>query len=99
MKRRRRRLRGPEVLLDASRAYEAVDEAWEREQAEITEAFSVSDADGLEDEPRKLKPNRDKALSPRSGSFWCDVCDAQLVGPGEKCKRCGSKQLPRRLKR
>jgi primosomal protein N' len=44
------------------------------------------------------KTNRIKSLSNRKGTFWCDYCDMQKVHPGEKCKRCGKKQLKRRLR-
>jgi hypothetical protein len=42
--------------------------------------------------------NRDRALAPRYGFFWCVGCDRQIVRVGGKCRICGTKHLPRRLK-
>jgi hypothetical protein len=35
------------------------------------------------------KSNREKRMTPKSWLFWCDSCDAQLVGSGSKCDNCG----------
>lgn len=34
------------------------------------------------------KTNRQKRQTPKTGVFWCDCCDAELVGNGAKCPRC-----------
>lgn len=36
---------------------------------------------------RKL--NRLQARTPKGGLFWCDKCDRNHVGKGEKCSLCG----------
>ncbi len=43
--------------------------------------------------------NREKKLAPKLGKFWCWGCDSQLVGAGERCNNCGTKQEPRKLKK
>lgn len=43
--------------------------------------------------------NREKKLSSKSGKFWCDICDAAIVNPGQKCPNCNRKQLKRKLKK
>lgn len=39
--------------------------------------------------------NRSCAKKPRKGQFWCGNCDEYLVNPGQKCPRCGKRNLPR----
>ena len=34
------------------------------------------------------KTNREKRQSPKGGIWWCDTCDAYLVGIGAKCPIC-----------
>jgi len=42
--------------------------------------------------------NREKKLATRTGVFWCR-CDANQVGPWEKCSVCKSRNPSYRLKR
>lgn len=40
--------------------------------------------------------NRIKKLSPKTGKFWCGGCDGVLVGEGEKCYFCGTRNIKNR---
>ena len=35
--------------------------------------------------------NRQVSTSAKKVKFWCWSCDAQLIGPGERCPNCGKK--------
>lgn len=39
------------------------------------------------------KHNRIQGKTPKSGIFWCNGCDANLVGGGPKCSVCGNRNL------
>ncbi len=43
--------------------------------------------------------NREKAHESKTGTFWCDHCDAQRVHDGEKCRNCGKRNRRRGLKK
>lgn len=43
--------------------------------------------------------NREKKLAPRRKKHYCNHCDASMVACGGKCKFCGQKDKPRRLKK
>lgn len=46
------------------------------------------------------RTNREQAMKPRlKGKFWCNHCDANLVGLGEKCAVCGKRSGKRTLKK
>lgn len=40
------------------------------------------------DQPTK-KINRLTSRMPNKGLYWCDKCDRNAIGDGEKCKVCG----------
>lgn len=40
--------------------------------------------------------NRDMAREAKLGKYWCYGCDANLIGDGEKCIRCGWKPIKRK---
>lgn len=42
--------------------------------------------------------NREKSKAAKKTKFWCEVCDAYLVGQYEKCPRCGAKQNTNKIK-
>jgi len=45
------------------------------------------------------KSNREQAMEPSSGLYWCYNCDRNLVGPNEKCSVCGAKPIKKSLKK
>lgn len=45
------------------------------------------------------KTNREKALTPKRGKFWCYSCDKQIVHNFEKCPNCGNRQGRKTLKK
>lgn len=44
------------------------------------------------------KTNREKAMTSHKGRFWCETCDAALVGEVGKCPNCGAVQCPKKRK-
>lgn len=42
-----------------------------------------------EDE-KYIPTNRDKSMTPKIGTFWCDRCDSNKVGQYGKCEVCGN---------
>ena len=54
---------------------------------------------GIQNMQITTKINRYNSLKNKKGKFWCDFCDAYLVYPGQKCPKCGKKQLKRKLKK
>ncbi len=48
---------------------------------------------------RTAKPNRYTSRKPKGGLSWCGVCDAEVVGDGEKCKNCDVKSPVKRYKK
>jgi hypothetical protein len=48
---------------------------------------------------KEWETNRDLAKRPKKVKFWCWGCDGYLVGPGEKCPRCGYTNYPYRRKK
>lgn len=46
---------------------------------------------------RKL--NRLARRTPRTGLFWCDYCDQNHVGAGQKCALCGHRDTRPRIMR
>ena len=40
--------------------------------------------------------NRQKSRRAKIGLFWCCKCDSSLVGQGEKCKKCGYCDNPKK---
>lgn len=51
------------------------------------------------DELGYKKSNREKKMTPKRGLFWCDYCDASIVGERQKCTWCGNRMKSKRLKR
>ena len=52
----------------------------------------------MENEDYK-KSNREEAMTPKFGKFWCDRCDRCLVNRGTKCPVCGYVCTEHRLKK
>ena len=59
--------------------------------SELTKLADNSDEYGnfAIDDLEYKKTNREKSQSPKTGKFWCDLCDRSLVGHGAKCPHCG----------
>lgn len=43
--------------------------------------------------------NKTRKTKPKQGLYWCDGCDANLVGPSEKCDVCGYADGSKRFKK
>lgn len=43
--------------------------------------------------------NRDVKRMPKTGLFYCDKCDRNKIGSGEKCSVCGYKDKRKRNKK
>jgi len=46
----------------------------------------------------EAETNRQKRQKRKKGIYWCDHCDAALVGDWEKCPTCGKRSGVRRIK-
>lgn len=54
----------------------------------------------MDEENRHVwETNRTRKTKPKQGFYWCFGCDANLVGPGEKCKVCGCVGKSKRFKK
>lgn len=49
-------------------------------------------------DPNYKLSNREKSQRAKRGKFWCDGCDACLVGQWGKCPNCGHKHNPKKRK-
>lgn len=45
------------------------------------------------------KSNREKAIAPKLGKYWCSMCDRCLVAIGSKCNSCGARCANKKLKK
>ena len=43
--------------------------------------------------------NRDMKTKPKAGFHYCHECDGALLADGEKCYRCGARDLKKKHRR
>lgn len=48
--------------------------------------------------PEYQKTNRETALTPKLGYFWCQFCDKSVMGQLGKCGFCGKKNPKVKIK-
>lgn len=60
-------------------------------------SVELMEYDSYEDKYRKT--NREKSMTSHKARFWCECCDAHLVGEVGKCPNCGTIQNPKKRKK